>query len=97
MTLTLRWTERAVLHLEALVDYVNLTSPVDAAGIVRGIDQRLPRACTHPETGKVVLEVQDSALRELVVPPYRIFHRIRTDAIEVLAMVHERRPMRGAL
>jgi plasmid stabilization system protein ParE len=97
VTLTLRWTERAVLHLEALVDYVSLTSPVYAEGIVSRIDQRLQLACTHPEIGKVVVEVQDSALRELVVPPYRIFYRIRTDAIEVLAIVHERRHMRGAL
>ena len=97
MTLTLRWTERAVLHLEALVDYVSLTSPVYAEGIVSRIDQRLQLACTHPEIGKVVLEVEDSALRELVVPPYRIFYRIRTDAIEVLAIVHERRHLRGAL
>jgi plasmid stabilization system protein ParE len=97
VTLTLRWTERAVLHLEALVDHVSLTSPVYAEGIVSRIDQRLQLACTHPEIGKVVVEVQDSALRELVVPPYRIFYRIRTDAIEVLAIVHERRHMRGAL
>jgi plasmid stabilization system protein ParE len=97
VTLTLRWTERAVLHVEALVDYVSLTSPVYAEGIVSRIDQRLQLACTHPEIGKVVVEVQDSALRELVVPPYRIFYRIRTDAIEVLAIVHERRHMRGAL
>ena len=90
MTLALRWTERAVAHLEALVDYVSLTSPVYAEGIVSRIDQRLQLACTQPEFGKVVLDVEDSALRELVVPPYRIFYRIRPDAIEVLVIVHER-------
>ncbi len=97
MTLPLRWTERAVAHLEALVDYVSLTSPVYAEGLVSRIDQRLQLASTHPEIGKMVLDVEDSALRELVVPPYRIFYRIRPDAIEVLAIVHERRHLPDAL
>jgi len=97
VTLPLRWTERAVAHLEALVDYVSLTSPVYAEGMVSRIDQRLQLASTHPEIGKMVLDLEDSALRELVVPPYRLFYRIRPDAIEVLAIVHERRYLPDAL
>ena len=84
-------------HLEALVDYVSLTSPVYAEGMVSRIDQRLQLASTHPEIGRMVLDVEDPALRELVVPPYRIFYRIRPDAIEVLAVVHERRHLPDAL
>lgn len=45
----------------------------------------------------MVLDVEDPALRELVVPPYRIFYRIRPEAIEVLAVVHERRHLPDAL
>jgi len=86
-----------VAHLEALVDYVSLTSPVYAEGMVSRIDQRLQLASTHPEIGRIVLDVEDPALRELVVPPYRIFYRIRPDAIEVLAVVHERRHLPDAL
>jgi len=97
VTLALRWTERAVTHLEALVDYISLTSPVYAEGMVSRIDQRLQLACTHPEIGKGVLEVEDPALRELVVPPYRIFYRTRPEEIEVLAIVHERRHLPDAL
>ena len=84
-------------HLEALVDYVSLTSPVYAEGMVSRIDQRLQLASTHPEIGRIVLDVENPALRELVVAPYRIFYRIRPDAIEVLAIVHERRHLPDAL
>jgi len=86
-----------VAHLEALVDYVSLTSPVYAEGMVSRIDQRLQLASTHPEIGRIVLDVENPALRELVVAPYRIFYRIRPDAIEVLAIVHERRHLPDAL
>ena len=42
MSVALRWTERAVAHLEALVDYIRLTLPVYAEGMITRIDQRKP-------------------------------------------------------
>jgi plasmid stabilization system protein ParE len=49
------------------------------------------------EIGKQVAEVNDATIREVVVPPYRVFYRIHPDAIEVLAIVHERRHLPNAL
>lgn len=97
MSVALRWTERAVAHLEALVEYISLTSPVYAEGMVTRIDQRLRLARLQPEIGKQVAEVNDATIREVVVPPYREFYRIHPDAIEVLAIVHERRHLPNAL
>ncbi len=97
MSVSLRWTERAVAHLEALVDYISLTSPVYAEGMVTRIDQRLQLACLQPEIGKQVVEVNDPTIREVVVPPYRVFYRIQPEAIVVLAIVHERRHLPNAL
>ena len=97
MSVALRWTERAVAHLEALVDYINLTSPVYAEGMVTRIDQRLQLARLQPEIGKQVAEVDDATIREVVVPPYRVFYRVHPEAIEVLAIVHERRHLPNAL
>jgi plasmid stabilization system protein ParE len=83
--------------LEALVEYISLTSPVYAEGMVTRIDQRLRLARLQPEIGKQVAEVNDATIREVVVPPYRVFYRIHPDAIEVLAIVHERRHLPNAL
>jgi plasmid stabilization system protein ParE len=83
--------------LEALVEYISLTSPVYAEGMVTRIDQRLRLARLQPEIGKQVVEVNDATIREVVVPPYRVFYRIHPDAIEVLAIVHERRHLPNAL
>ncbi len=44
----------------------------------------------YPELGKPAREKGDPSVRELVDAPYRIFYRVRTDAIEVLAVVHGR-------
>lgn len=79
------------------MDYLSLTSPLHVEGVVTRIDQRLRLACTQPEIGKHVSEVDDPTIRELVVPPYRVFYRIHLEAIEVLAIVHERRHLPNVL
>ena len=65
--------------------------------MVARIDQRLQLARLQPEIGKRVTEIDDGSIRELVIPPYRLFYRNQLDAIEVLAIVHERRHLPHAL
>ncbi len=93
MTLPIRWTEQAVQHLEALVEHISQTSPAYAEGMVLRIDQRLQLVRRHPELGKPAREVPDRAVRELVVPPYRVFYRRRTECIEILAIIHSRQDL----
>lgn len=95
--LPLRWTEHAVAHLEAIVEYVSLTSPVYAEAVLMRIDHRLQLLRTHPRLGKRAPEASDESIREVIVPPYRVFYRHQHDCIEVLAIVHERRNLRDAL
>jgi plasmid stabilization system protein ParE len=95
--LPLRWTERAVAHLEAIVDYYGITSPVYAESVVARIDHRLQLVRRHPELGKMASESGDPAVREVVVAPYRVFYRLSIHAIEVLAIVHERQDLPSAM
>ena len=40
--------------------------------------------------GKVAPEAEELGVRELVIENHRVFYRVRTDAIEILAIVHGR-------
>jgi plasmid stabilization system protein ParE len=95
--LPLRWTERAVAHLESIVDYISLTSPIYAESMIGRIEQRLHLARANPQLGKTAVEADDLHVRELVVPPYRVFYRVRPDCVEVLAVVHARQDLTNAL
>lgn len=46
----LRWTEHAVAQLEAVAEYVSLSSPVYAEQLVDRITGRLNQACEFPES-----------------------------------------------
>jgi toxin ParE1/3/4 len=88
--LPLRWTEQAVEHLGGIADFISLSSPLYAEGMILRIELRLQLPRTHPQIGKPALEFGDQTIRELVEHPYRIFYRPLPDCIEVLAIVHGR-------
>lgn len=60
--------------------YAGLT----AERIVTAVDvlERFPRR------GRQVPEANDSAIRELIVEPYRVMYRALADVVEILAVVH---------
>ncbi len=41
-----------------------------------------------PLSGAVVPEYESPEVRELVERPYRIIYRVRTDRVDVLAVIH---------
>lgn len=91
MTVQIRWTEGAVAQLEAIADYVAVTSPVYAARLIDGLLTRIATTSQFPQIGRTVPEVGRDDTRELIVRPYRIIYRITNDAVHVLAVVHSRR------
>ena len=88
--LALRWTEQAIGHLGAIAEYISLSSPIYADGMIERLVARLQLACEHPLSGRHVAEYADPAVRELIEPPYRLIYRVRADSIDVLAIVHSR-------
>lgn len=91
MTRSLRWTEQATSQLAAIAEYIAVSSPVYAEQVVDRLVRRLGQAQRFPESGRMVPEFQHADVRELVERPYRLIYRVRSDAIEVLSIVHGRR------
>lgn len=48
-----------------------------------------------PDQGRVVPEVGRSEVNEVLVSPYRLIYRRDTNAVTILAVVHERRLLNG--
>ena len=88
--LLLRWTERAVSDLAGIAEFISRTSAIYAEGVIGLIDHRLQLLRSYPHMGKVAPEAEELGVRELVIENHRVFYRVRTDAIEILAIVHGR-------
>jgi len=88
--LPLRWTDRAVLDLAGIAEFISRTSAIYAEGVVAHIDYRLQLLRSNPQMGKCAQEAIDLDVRELVIENHRVFYRVQADAIELLAIVHSR-------
>lgn len=84
-------TETAREDLASMVEYVSIDSPRAAQKIIRTIHDRLKMLRSFPKLGRIIPEIGDPALREIVVDTYRILYRLRKGKIEILRSLHGRR------
>ena len=94
MTRQLRWTEHAVTQLGSIAEYISLASPVYAEQVIERVVRRLGQALEYPESGRVVPELAQPSVRELIEMPYRLIYRVNADSIMVLSILHGRQELR---
>ena len=79
-------TERAYEALAAIEDYVARDNPAAAVALVDRLLARARVLAQHPAIGRVVPEIANPDVRELVERGYRIVYRTRPGLVEVLTV-----------
>ena len=82
------WTNNAIEHLVNIYEHIALNSPTYANRMVDRITRRSEQIANQPHSGRKVPEYQTEDIRELIEKPYRIIYRIKSDQIDVLAVIH---------
>jgi plasmid stabilization system protein ParE len=72
----------------AALAYIAADDPAAARSLRDRADASLSRLADYPESGRVLPEFPDLAFREVIVPPYRFFYRVKADAVWVVAAWH---------
>ncbi|HKO56100.1 MAG TPA: type II toxin-antitoxin system RelE/ParE family toxin [Thermoanaerobaculia bacterium] len=90
--MTVKWTKRAIRHLERIAEYVAKDSPANAQRLIDRITARSTQIGEFPFSGRRLPESDlPSYLREVIEPPYRIIYRVRQTRIDVIAVIHSSR------
>ena len=91
----IRWTEKASTHLQAIHAYIAVDSPVYAARFIQSLVKSVFVLNTMPHLGRIVPELENLKLRELIFHDYRIVYRVARNSedenIEILAVIHSAR------
>ena len=89
------FAESAVTDLEQIREYY-LEQQVPEVGdrFVREIIALIEDLSSHPDKGRVVPEFNQSKLRELVHPPYRIVYRRDPQSLSIVRVWRSERLMR---
>ncbi|KRT76485.1 MAG: plasmid stabilization system protein [Armatimonadetes bacterium CSP1-3] len=88
------WTRQAVEDVEAIKAYVARDSERYAVLLAERLVAAIERVGLFPESGRVVPEVNDATLREVVYGNYRIVYRVLPEAVEVVTVYHGARLLR---
>ena len=88
------WSPQAVEDVEAIRSYVARDSEHYANLLVERIVAAVDRLEAFPLSGRVVPEVGDESLREVVYGSYRIVYRVKPEAVEIVTVFHAARLLR---
>jgi len=85
------WTEPAIADLDGIHDYISRDSEIYADSVVLEIVEAAERLGSYPESGRVVPEVGEGSIREIIVGGYRVIHEVASDHILMLTVLHAAR------
>lgn len=88
MSRTVLFTPSAREQFLAALAYIGADDPAAARNLRDRAETSLPRLADYPESGRVLPEFPDLPFREVIVPPYRFFYRVKDDAAWVVAAWH---------
>jgi plasmid stabilization system protein ParE len=89
------WSDFAREDLDDLVRYISRDSPFYARRFGEKVVLATRRLREFPESGRIIPEAEDIALREIIVQGYRIMYRLEPDRVLVLAVIHGSRDLAG--
>ncbi len=82
------WLVEAQKDLKSIFDFIASVSPRFAKFQVKEIKQRVKVLETFPRAGKIVEEIGNTKIREIVFSNYRIVYRINTEREVLILMIH---------
>ena len=92
----LRWTTQAVEDLEAIRNFIANDSVAYADLAVTRLLEAVERLEHFPRSGRIVPELSDPQLREIIESPYRIVYRVLDEGVEILTVFSASRLFRSA-
>ena len=82
------WTETAEKHLDNIYAYIAQDSKTYALRTVDRITSKSQQIGMFPKSGRCVPEYDIDQIREVFVGHYRIIYHIKSEQIDIIAVIH---------
>ncbi|MEK7234459.1 MAG: type II toxin-antitoxin system RelE/ParE family toxin [Elusimicrobiota bacterium] len=83
-----RWTLQATDDLDSIAQFISKDSPQYARLFVSDVFQAVERLSEFPKSGRIVPELNDPVVREVILGNYRLVYRFKAKLIELLTIYH---------
>ena len=86
-----KWTSPAKMDLKKIYDYIAEDSKYYARQVAQDIVEKTEGLNDFPEIGRIVPEINDKKIRELIIYSYRLIYEVKNDDVDILAIIHGKR------
>jgi len=86
-----KWSVPARNDLKQIHDYIAKDSKYYAQKVIQEVIAKTETLTELPEIGRIVPEISDQNIRELIVYSYRLIYEMSGAGVEILAIIHGRR------
>ncbi len=90
----IRWSPLATDDFESVIKYYEKTAPKFAQNFAKKIIIIIENLHKFPKMGKIVLELEDTGIREIIYRNFRIIYRLKEDFLEIARIIHGSRILR---
>jgi addiction module RelE/StbE family toxin len=88
------WTREALNRLTEIEEYIAKDSQQRAINFVNYLIDQGETLKDHPKIGRVVPEVGNENIREIIAKKYRIIYRVTEERVEILTVFEGHRLLR---
>jgi toxin ParE1/3/4 len=92
----IRWTTQALADLEAIGDFIARDAPSFAQIFVDRVFDAVERLENFPRSGRIVPEISQEEMREIIFGSYRIVYLLNEDEVNILTVFHASRQLRAS-
>lgn len=82
------WSPLAIDRASEIVDYISQDKPSAAEKWINTVFSKVKQLKSSPEIGRIVPEIRNNQLGELIYGNYRIIYRIEKNQISILTNRH---------
>jgi len=90
-----KWSVPARNDLKLIYDYIAKDSKYYARNVIQEIVAKTETLTELSEIGRIVPEISDQNIRELIVYSYRLIYETSGAGVEILAIIHGRRDFKS--
>ena len=82
------WSPLAIDRVSEIAEYIARDNPEAAKSWVDTVFEKVASLKSYPESGRVVPEINNRVIRELIYGNYRIVYRVDEKRISILTVRH---------
>jgi len=91
----IEWSINALNDLENIRIYIASDSEYYATSFLEGAFNAVERLSDFPFSGRIVPEIADEFIREVIYGSYRIIYQVTDTKINIITVIHAMRDFKG--